>query len=248
MITSTPLTSKQKSDWSDLAAKCYPNEAVAYIVDDQIFPVENVSTKDKTKNFAVSVLDRFNANGGVISGFLHSHTTNSLEGADWPSHTDMTGWLADDTRWGISTTDGVDTSEPVWLDDKVTAPLVGRVFIHGIWDCYAIIRDWYRLERGITLKNYARSPEWHIRGEDLYVRNFADAGFSEIGAKDVLPGDVALMTLNSRGVICHAGIVADDNHLLHHSYSRAGQALSGPVDRGRWAKHITGYLRYSAPT
>lgn len=29
-------------------------------------------------------------------------------------------------------------------------PLKGRPFVHGIWDCYAIVRDWYRLERELT--------------------------------------------------------------------------------------------------
>lgn len=57
------------------------------------------------------------------------------------------------------------------------APLVGREFSHGVNDCYQLIRDWYARERGIVLKNFDRTEGWWERGEDLYMKHYADPVF-----------------------------------------------------------------------
>jgi hypothetical protein len=174
MQTSNPLTPEQLEDWTALCLREFPNEACAYIVNDKIYPVRNVSDIP-TETFVVDPIDRIRAESmGHVSGFLHSHPATPEQASwrkwptYWPTSHDMTSWLADNVRWGISACDGEFVTEPVWMDESHVAPLEGRPFIHGIWDCYAAVRDYFRVEKGITLKNYARGMEWWALGQDLY--------------------------------------------------------------------------------
>ncbi len=249
--TSTPLTAEQMAAWTAHVLAEFPKEACAYLVDGEIFPVGNVSD-NPTQTFNVDALDRLRAEAkGQVTGFLHSHPATPLEAASrpyptfWPSSHDMRSWLADNVRWGISACDGDYVTEPVWLDEDHVAPLEGRPFIHGIWDCYSAVRDYFRVNKGVTLKNYPRGMEWWNAGEDLYDTQFAGAGFVELPSTDLKPGDVALMAIHSKGVICHAAVLHDLNTLFHHTYSRSGTGLSCYVPFGRWEKHVIKYVRYS---
>jgi len=47
--------------------------------------------------------------------------------------------------------------------------LVGREWSHGVLDCYALVRDWFRAERGVELPNFVRFDDWWKRGENLYL-------------------------------------------------------------------------------
>jgi cell wall-associated NlpC family hydrolase len=67
------------------------------------------------------------------------------------------------------------------------APLVGRAFHHGVLDCWALCRDWYASECGLTLPNPERRDKWWNDGHsDLYTDNLASAGFT------VLPDDAEM--------------------------------------------------------
>jgi len=47
-----------------------------------------------------------------------------------------------------------------------------RPFIHGIFDCYTLIRDFFRREHNILLPtNIQRTWEWWLQGENLYLDN-----------------------------------------------------------------------------
>lgn len=120
------------------------------------------------------------------------------------------------------------------------APLIGRPFVHGVLDCYSLIRDFYLRERGIALPDYARDDRWWEKGGDLYRENFAGAGFVEIDERELQHGDVILMQAASR-VTNHGGIYLDGNHLLQHVM---GRLSSRDVWGGAWRKSATHFLRY----
>lgn len=252
MQTSTPLTAEQFAAWRGVVIEAFPNEACAFICDGQIVPVANISP-NPTTTFQTSAVEVLSLRAQhTITGFLHSHPATPDEAGlrpwpvEWPSGADVSGWLADSVRWGISATDGENVTQPIWMDEDHIAPLEGRPFISGIWDCYSAIRDWYRVHRGITLKNYARGMEWWLKGQNLYEDNFADAGFTETTQPEV--GDIALMSIGSRGVICHAAVMDSPSTLYHHTFSRTGQALSGTVSLNRWSPFIVKWLRYTNAT
>jgi len=79
---------------------------------------------------------------GEIVAVVHSHPDATPD----PSEADLVGCEASGLEWHI-----VGLPALVWRSIRPSgyrAPLVGRQFVHGVLDCYAIIRDWYRQERG----------------------------------------------------------------------------------------------------
>jgi cell wall-associated NlpC family hydrolase len=56
-------------------------------------------------------------------------------------------------------------------------PYVGREFVFGVVDCYTLCRDWYNREFGLNLNDYDRRDKFWLRGENLYLDNFAKEGF-----------------------------------------------------------------------
>lgn len=245
--TATPLTDEQFTDWQQIALSEYPKEACAFLVNDKVVQVPNAS-RTPLETFAVDHSVRLNLmSQGHISGFLHTHVTDPAVHtypAFWASSHDMKSWLSDNIRWGISATDGEVVTRPVWLDEDYTAPLNGRFFIHGVHDCYGAVRDWFKVHRGVVLKNYPRGMEWWLAGQNLYEEQFKDAGFVEISSRDVKPGDCALFSIHSRGVISHAAVITGVNTMYHHTFSRTGESLSGEVEIGRWSKHIIKFVRF----
>jgi len=133
-------------------------------------------------------------------------------------------------------------SEPVGYE----APYLDRPFVHGILDCYALIRDWYKREWGIELADFERAEEWwkDKDGPDLYVKNFASQGFVELpeGTKDYQEGDVLLMQVMAPQTN-HGAIYVGDGKILHHVFGRRSEMT---VYGGFWLKTLTHHLRHES--
>lgn len=171
-----------------------------------------------------------------IEAVVHSHPNASAN----PSMADRVMCERSHLPWLVI---GWPSGALVWCEPTgFEAPLIGREFTHGVLDCYTLVRDWYRLEHGIQLPDFPRADLWWERGEDLYLANFATAGFVEVpgGLADLQPGDGLLMQVLSRQVN-HAAIYLGDNVILHHLYGR----LSGrDVFGGYWARHTRKVVRH----
>lgn len=210
----------------------YPKEACGVLVNDEYFPCKNVAV-DPIAHFQVSPLDYFAASKlGEIQAILHSHPYDRFQvqayPAYFPSASDMTEWMKGSIPWGIVATEGENISDVVWMNEDYIAPLEGRQFVHGIYDCYSICRDYYRLEHNLTLPNYPRDMRWWKKGLDLYSENFEAAGFEEVPFKDARFSDALLIKYGSR-VINHAAIYTGPNQILDQMYGKqSGYAtLSG---------------------
>lgn len=170
---------------------------------------------------------------GEIVAVVHSHPFVSPE----PSQADRVSCEATGLEWHI-----VNVPVGNWHSFKpsgYTAPLVGRVFSHGVLDCYAIIRDWYKQERGIELQQFERHDGWWEAGQNLYVDNFAQAGWER--CEDMHEGAMLLMQIGS-SVPNHAAVYIGDNMILHHVQNRLS---SRDVYGGYWRKVTTHILRYT---
>lgn len=94
----------------------------------------------------------------------------------------------------------------------------GRPFIHGLFDCYTLVRDYYKRKFNIFLPtNIQREWEWWNKGENLYLENAKDCSFEEVS--DIKKHDVLLMKINSP-VPNHAAIYLGDGRILHHMAGR----------------------------
>lgn len=117
----------------------------------------------------------------------------------------------------------------------------GRVFSFGVTDCYTIIRDFYKNEFGIRLRNYARYDKFW-EDESLYTKFFRTEGFHLVEPDDLQFGDVILIALGAK-VACHAAVYLGESKILHHVQNRLSS-----IDRyeGLWKNMTVGIIRHKS--
>lgn len=174
------------------------------------------SAADRFEQFRIHPEDYADAEDrGEVVCVVHSHPFAPAT----PSEADLIGCENSGLRWLIVSwpTGTVHEFEP----SGYVPPLLGRKFVHGIFDCYSLIRDYYKQELNIELMDFERDAEWWNKGQNLYMDNFEKAGFSVVqgGVVAMKPHDVVLMQVHSP-VVNHAGIYIGDNILMHHFMNR----------------------------
>jgi len=226
----------------------FPREACGVVTPAGYRPLRNVAPDPEDAFDCAGELAELQVEGLEILALVHSHPHRPPErpACEGPSEEDMRQQLAMGVPWGLVLTDGVNCRPTLWWGPGVPIPpLEGRDFRHGPsgsdgrGDCYALIKDWYQLERGITLPEFPRDERWWEDRKDLYVRGFAGAGFERIGFEELQPGDVVLAHVLSDQVN-HGGIYVGNGLVLHH--------LAGKLSRtepiGRWRQLVTYALRH----
>ena len=242
------LTKKIKKAIDAHVLEVYPAEAVGVIVDREYHKLTNTSDTPDV-HFKVGNKEFLEVIGeGDVKALIHSHTFDtpvdqrtSRRSIDrrTPSKTDMVTQQAMAIPFGIVHTDGETVSDCVWLGWE-TQPLLEREFIHGITDCYSIIRDWYKTERNVDLPDYPREWAWWETDVNMYADLFEDAGFAEIDPKDIEIGDVVLMSVLTEDTINHAAVYTDNNKITHHLVGR----LSTQEPYNKWFGHVKKVVRY----
>ncbi|MDR3427935.1 Mov34/MPN/PAD-1 family protein [Silvimonas sp.] len=144
------------------AIRDYPREACGLVVvirgRERYVPCAN--TAPGTDHFRLAPEDYAAAEAlGEITTVVHSHPDSNPE----PSEADKVGCEASGLPWLIVGVARNGAGEPEttalasFAPSGYEAPLVGRSFHHGVLDCYSLIRDWYRRERGISLPDFERA-------------------------------------------------------------------------------------------
>jgi proteasome lid subunit RPN8/RPN11 len=226
------------------ALAAYPREAVWLITPGECRQVENIAS-EPTKTFRVSKRDMAAAMARGLLAVVHSHPDYPA----CPSAADMRGQEASGAPWGIVATNGETATDIVWFGDQVErSPLIGRGFRHGVTDCYALIRDYYRSELGIDLIEFPRDWEWWLNGGDLYRDGIKPAGFRVIEQHEAKPGDMWIAQLRSP-VPNHGGVLLEHGLGLHHPSAREPvdpSRLSVREPLARWLPYITIWLRHES--
>jgi cell wall-associated NlpC family hydrolase len=230
-------------DFTQHVLKDFPSEACGLIVDGNYTPCPN-SAPDPSSDFVINPVHYVKASAlGTVEAVLHSHPYDKNFDhrwpKEWPSTPDMQSWMKGTVPWGIAATCGEGLTQLVWLDEANPQPLMEREFIHGINDCYSLIRDWYRINKDITLPNFARGIEWWYAGQNLYEENFEKAGFYEINLEEATVGDCVMMKA-AAPVTNHAAVIVGPNQILHHLFNR----LSGIDSLSKWNRCIVRAVRY----
>ncbi len=226
------------------AIAAYPNEACWVITPGECRQVRNIAD-DPRRHFRIDKRTMAAAHKRGLLAIVHSHP----DGPDCPSEADMRGQLHTAVPWGIVSTDGERALEPFFWDaNGEPPPLLGRGFRHGVTDCYALIRDYYRLEHGIVLPEFPRDWEWWHQGQDLYREGFARAGFRQVSASEARAGDMWFSQIRSP-VPNHGGVLVGNGLALHHKTARLATdptRLSAREPIGRWLPYVTGWYRHEA--
>ncbi|PHY87580.1 peptidase P60 (plasmid) [Serratia marcescens] len=220
------------------AAAEYPRECCGLVVQNgrrqRYIPCRNLAP-EPNEQFSLSPEDYAAAEDvGTIIAVVHSHPDATTQ----PSQLDIAQCDLSQLPWIIASWPEGDIREV--MPTQGIKPLLGRPFVHGFWDCYAIIRDWYQLERAIALPNYKRSDGWWGRGENLYMKHYAEAGFVS-AAGELQIGDVIVMQVQAPEPN-HAGIYLGDGIMIHHMY---GQLSMRVPYGGYWAERTITILRYN---
>ncbi len=216
------------------AAACYPRESCGVVVAGTYVPCRNMA--GGTDHFILHPDDYAAAEArGPIEAIIHSHP----DAAPTPSQADRVACEATGLPWHI-----VSYPSREWatqMPDGYQAPLLGRMWCHGVLDCYALIRDWYAQHRGVALPDFARADDWWHQGQNLYVENFRQAGFTRLIDETPQPGDVLLMQIMAK-VPNHGAIYLEGDIILHHLFNRLS---CRDVYGGYYRKNTTHILRYT---
>jgi len=244
------LTPQIIEDLSRHAVEAYPQESVGVILTEGPYRRLTNVAKDPER-FAVWDTKEFDPLyiSGQVRALVHSHPN----GPNCPSGSDMRAQVQFGIPFVIVSTNGTGCLPPLaWGDSLEPPPLLDRPFMHGVTDCYALIRDYYWLERQIRLPEFPRDWDWWLhKGVNLYDDGFQRAGFVEIDTQDVRDGDVVLFKIRSE-VTNHGAIVVDNcGRILHHAAHREpwDPTRRSKYDTlGRWKDYATRWLRYTGAT
>lgn len=232
------------------AREAFPNESCGVVVGGQYMRCRNIA-EDPSQDFAIHPNDYKNALlTGKLQGIVHSHPNGPLH----PSMLDMQGQMKSDLPWAIIPLDDERVGDPIiWGDDNNIPALLGREFVSGVTDCFALIRDIFRLGReGCALQGVEwplephliseqpRDHNWAETGKDLYIDGMAGEGFTQVSASDVRPGDVFLLKWHS-DVFNHGGVLLSHDQIAQHFPKR----LSRREPAGIWARHAGMWIRHT---
>lgn len=222
----------------------YPHECCGAITTDGYLPMVNLHPEPNGYFDCADQAAPLQRDGRLLA-LVHSHTN----GLDGPSASDVDQQIAMNVPWGLLTTNGETASEPWFWGDMLDPPeLLGRKWRHGPsgtdgnGDCFALVRDWYRLNWGLHIIDGGRDHEWWESGaESLYLDNFERAGFvvSPDGDRAPRVGDAMLFQF-AGPVPSHAGIYVGGGLFMHHYHNRLSR--HDPV--GPYSKFVVRWLRH----
>jgi proteasome lid subunit RPN8/RPN11 len=123
------------------------------------------------------------------------------------------------------------------------APLIGREWVWGVSDCWTLVRDWYKREMGLKLRDWDRPVSADaFRRSPLFESCLAETGFVDTGLNVPEKGDAVLMRLDGSPGLNHVAIFVGDQKILHQLQGRLSS-------RDRWDSYwqkVTGRIvRYS---
>lgn len=191
---------------------------------------------------------------GTLLGLVISHPS-PVRGAEapdpllfTPSAAEMVAQAKLGAPFGVLVSTRSLAYKPWWFGDQCPIrAVIGRIFRHGVTDCYSLVRDWFRVERGITIPDFPRDWEWWLGGKDLYMEGFYRAGGRSIPIKEAAPGDVILCRVRSK-VSNHAVVLLPQGLVAHHLGSSVPydpRAMSTVQRPGKWLhKLCTHALRW----
>ena len=194
------------------------------------FPCQNLATQP-TDQFILSPEDWIEAEDqGEIIGVVHSHPVTSPN----PSEADKVACEKSNLKWWI-----IQPNLKKWGYCEpcgYKAPLIGRKWVWGVTDCWSLVKDWYKEEKNIELKDWDRpiTPEEFV-DNPLFESCAWRTGFRELRPNEkTMNGDALLMSIGSTG-LNHVAIFLDGD-VLHHLTDR----LSCREPYSQWLLKCTG--------
>ena len=230
--------------WKDVALahakEQDPKESCGLLIDikgkEKYYPCKNLSNWSN-QCFIIDPVDFAKAEDtGKILAVIHSHPTTQ----PIASQADMISCEDSKLPWHI-----VNPKTEKWgyyEPSGYKPPLIGRHWVWGVTDCWALVRDWYKEKKGIILRDWERpiTPEEFI-ADPMFERCAWRTGFRQLRPEEKLEnGDLLFMSILTSG-LNHVAIFIDGD-VLHHLADR----ISCKEPYNEWLLKCTGMrLRYA---
>ena len=118
--------------------------------------------------------------------------------------------------------------------------LIGRQWEYGKFDCFALVRDWFKLQ-GVELPDFERPADLETC-DSIFLQQALAIGFEEVAYASRRPGDVLIMRLGTATPM-HAAILLPDERILHQRQD----SLSAVEPFGRYyVSRVAAVFRYAA--
>lgn len=118
-----------------------------------------------------------------------------------------------------------------------------RQFVWGESDCFSLVRDFYKQNFSIEIRDYARPSNWQADVLNLILAGFQKEGFEKLTTwklDDLRPGDVMCMCVGESNPN-HFGVYTGNNEFIHHL---SGNMSSVSPLKGHWLHHTSFLLRH----
>lgn len=233
----------------------YPKEACGVIIKRgrKLVAVQckNISDNPEHRFVIGSQEYRAHIDQGGVYGIWHTHVNESQPLT--PSQTDIAACNATGVDWiivDIASVDGKTFSfgkfffiEPEDIEEEY----VERPYIYGVKDCFTLARDYYRKEFGIAVdfiaEGYPEVTDWQLRGNNMLIDSYKDAGFARLFDETPAVGDLFLIQM-SPSIADHIAVYLGDDKILHHCVGRL--STIDIYGGGFWQKHTVAHLRHQS--
>ncbi len=227
-------------DIREHAAQEYPKECCGFIVSNNVKNMRYIKARNIYDNpkesFIIDPKDYAKASdSGKIEYIVHSHPNATCE----PSCVDIESCEKSNIPWLIFSYP--EERVKIIRPNGFILPLEGRIFLHGITDCFTLIRDYYQQVLNIEVPDYSRKDNWWKSGEDMYVSKYDEAGFVEV--KDLREHDIVFIKVMSKDVPNHGAIYIGDNIIFHHLVKRLSRK---EVYGEYWKSNTTHIVRHKS--
>lgn len=247
------------------AERDYPNEACGVIVmkngSELYFACANIA-KIKSEQFKICPRDYVEAEDeGEIIGIFHSHPDGTSVAsrhdlACMSVNAELQRKIAPDSSpipWHIVSWPEGDYRE---VSPTIHESILGRPFVHGVWDCWQACNDYYEKYHNLKFPRYEREDAWwEVKdGPSHYEDLFESAGFYDVTGEDLQVGDLIVMQIGRSYHPNHAGVYlgvtsefedlklgGHGPFMLHHMY---GQDSNIVVFGGQWEQRVRFVLRH----
>lgn len=219
------------------ARKHQEEEVCGLIAGGKFWPCRNIHSVP-SENFAIDANDYAKLEPLGIEGVFHSHPNFNSQ---FSKH-DIISCKQTNLPW-ILYCNGTNSWQE--MDPTGMCAYLGRPWIYGMYDCYALCRDYYGREFGITLDDFSRGEEFEWESSEwcMFEKNFKQQGFVEIeDNKNIAKGDILLMQLQS-SFHNHVGFIHSPNENIFYQHL-LGRLSEANIYGGYWQKNTVKLLRH----
>lgn len=261
-----PKTLKEKTiqDILSHAKEGYPNEICGVIVTkgkkEQYVRCDNIAA-DKSEEFHMCPDSFIKAEElGDVVGIVHSHP----DGTTLPSPHDI-AVMSRNREVELD----IDPDSPAipWhivsypegdyrqIIPEVTENLLGRPFVHNVWDCWSTCENYYKRYHNLSFMKFNRKDRWWEEKDttSFYEEFYEECGFRQVS--ELKEGDLIIMQCGRTYHPNHAGVYLGDKLtefegkkfaggqplMLHHMYGKKSDVV---VYGGQWDHRARLYLRH----